>query len=223
MSEDTENGQPPSGESLPKDGTQTSTDALAEAMAETSTAAVAGAQSDDADSAEGSEEKDPQEDGKDASSEEDPADPSTWKLDLPEGFELSDGQREKVNEFAKETGADKKVLEAGAVLFREVYDQELQDHHASTKSAWQQEVINDKVLGGRNYQETQRQARQVLAEHGTPEATKFFEATGMMDNPHLLRILKSVHSATSDDGGIKSARTATPAPSIGDLWFPNSN
>lgn len=143
-------------------------------------------------------------DGKAGESEGKPAEGSTeeLKLTLPEGMAADS---EAVTEFtgiAKELG----LKSEGAQKLMDLYIknsnailENIRESHGQQVQRWLADAKADKEYGGANYEANVKIAMKAMARFGGPELKAVLNATGLGNNPELIRAFYRAGKAISED------------------------
>lgn len=76
------------------------------------------------------------------------------------------------------------------------------------QQAWQQEVVNDPILGGPNLEKTIAAIGGLMDRYASPEVRAAFNETGAGNNPHIVRFLHALSSQLREAGPLPSGSPA---------------
>lgn len=154
-------------------------------------------------------EKDDKKEGEDEDDKDDkkgePLDLSDIDVELPEGMELNQEAMGDLGTLAGELGLDKetatKFVPIGVKLIESAMNKQ-QEQYQQTRSEWAEQVAVDKEIGGAD--EAARKEKLAIASKGldaigTPELRTLLDATGLGDNPEVIRAFYKAGLAASED------------------------
>lgn len=159
--------------------------------------------------------------------DEDGADAVTYTADdftMPEGMEVDEAMMSEFldianNEELSGKDRDQALVDLYAKKMQQAAEQQ-QEAWDNVRKDWQDQVKEDKDLGGKNLDKTKATSVQVLSEYGSPELMEFLENYGMLDHPDMLRFLVKVGATTSEDQAAHG-RDGAQAP-VEDRWYKDS-
>ena len=145
----------------------------------------------------GEEKKDSQtEEKKEETKEEKKSEvPEKYELTLPKDSPLDDGAVERIAAIAAERGLSNK--DAQALLESE--SQSVDEVLIERSNRWAKEIEQDKELGGEHLNETKALCKRVMDKFGTDEFKAELIRNRLVNNPHLVRVFRSIGKAMSDD------------------------
>jgi hypothetical protein len=98
------------------------------------------------------------------------------------------------------------------------------EYYSNLMTEWQENVRNDKEIGGTAFDSSLSDAAKAMEAFGSPALYEVLEATGMGNHPEVIRVLARVGKAVKDDmirtGGTAGAPAAKDPAKI---LFPNQN
>ena len=135
--------------------------------------------------------------------------PDEYKFKLPDGVELDAEMLErattlfKENKFGAETAQQLVDLQLESMATQE---KRIVEAQAKQASEWAQTVRDDGELGGANYDKTVAAVRGVMSRFGSPALRELMNATGLGNNPDIVRFFTSIATAPAegDSSGGKS-------------------
>lgn len=149
--------------------------------------------------------------------------PVEYDLKAPEGVD-----EEAVTQFtetAKELGLTNE--QAQAVLDREAsLQQSFQEQQKETwenqVEQWEQDVRNDKDMGGDKFEATMHNVKRAFEKFSTPEFTKLVNESGWGNHPELVRVFNRIGEASAEDKHIGGERSQGEK-SLAERIYPSSN
>lgn len=148
------------------------------------------------------------------------------ELTLSKDSPLNEESLEKMLEFAKEN----KLSNDEAQLYLELKEEgasEILDGQVTEKKAivekWDKDMKSHKEFGGDDYEEHQVISRKVLDRFDVDgELTKFFDETGLWNNPALFSFRHALGMAMSDDKFVDGKpKIVKQEKSMKENWYPN--
>lgn len=138
---------------------------------------------------------------------------------VAEGYEaLPESADTWVKEFAKENGLKQDAAQKLVDKYFSI-NGEFASEHEQTRAAWVNETKADPDFGGEKLPATLGRVNDVIRQYGGSEEQRAkmladFNASGLGDNPHLIRLLNNIALATANDSiaGTTGAAGAEPAP-----------
>ena len=144
-----------------------------------------------------------------------PADPSTFdptKLKLDEGLNI-DTKDPSFNEFAEITKkhglkqeAAQEYVDLYAKTVKSAADKPYQIWR-DTQKGWQDEVMADSELGGKNFDNVRRVVGGALQEYGDPGVKSALDFTGAGNNPAIIRTFYRMAKALAEPANAGSSWT----------------
>jgi hypothetical protein len=150
-------------------------------------------------------------------------DPAALKLD-PQ----IDKKNPAFNEFAeisKKSGVKQEVAQEYIDLYaktvKEAADRPYQMWR-DTQKGWQNEVMSDQELGGKNFDEVRRVIGSALHEYGDPGVKTALDFTGAGNNPAIIRTLFRMSKALAEPGRVTgNTPNSTKPDSPGAALYPH--
>lgn len=84
---------------------------------------------------------------------------------------------------------------------------------------WRQDVINDKELGGENFNKSVEFAHRALNQFGNETLKEQLNKTGLGNHPELVRMFAKIGQAMADDKIIKSGSLSAPKKSMEEVFY----
>lgn len=159
-----------------------------------------------------------------------PADPSAFdptKLKLDEGLNI-DTKDPSFNEFAEITKkhglkqeAAQEYVDLYAKTVKSAADKPYQIWRDTQKS-WQDEVMADSELGGKNFDNVRRVVGGALQEYGDPGVKSALDFTGAGNNPAIIRTFYRMAKALAEPGPVAAEPPRSMKPdSPGAAMYPH--
>lgn len=130
--------------------------------------------------------------------------PETYDLQAPEGSLLDESAVERIAAEAKKQGLSQD--QAQDLLHRA--DKIAEDDRDLRERTWRNQVVEDLEIGGRHLAETTTMAQAALERFGSDDLRAMLETTGYGSNPAVIRFLRDIGRAISQDKLVKGS-TAT--------------
>ncbi len=136
----------------------------------------------------------------------------SYNLNMPEGMELTPDQRALFDAQAQELKLDNDGAQKLLEISRRNQVHQTDAHNKQIKT-WQEEIRQDKELGGTAFESTVAYARAGLSKFD-PQSKLFeiLEHTGYGNNPHVIRFLAAIGRAHAEDKIILGSPSKTEAP-----------
>lgn len=151
--------------------------------------------------------------------------PEKYEFKMPDGVTLDEAALADFEPILKEANVPQETAQkfvdlkikldaATAAKTQEAWNNQV--------SEWVNTVKTDPEMGGQNFDATRAAAQSALAKYGTPELKKVLDATGLGNNPEVVRAFARVGKAMAEDKFVKpGAGTADVHPAK--ILFPNMN
>lgn len=123
-------------------------------------------------------------------------------IEVPEGFEVDEGLRDKFLEIANEHGMSRDAAAALVQLQAEAMkaaSEKGSELWHQTQEQWRKEVETDKEIGGKQLEPTLGRIQKMVDRFGGDELRQAFDLTGMGNNPAFIRFMAKV-STHFDEG-----------------------
>lgn len=142
--------------------------------------------------------------------------PATYTLKLPDGSKLEQGDIDEVSAYAREKGLSND--QAQEVLnqrhgFYGKFEQRAKDTLTKAHQGWRDAVMKDPELGGDKFDETAKLAMLPVEKFMSPKLREMLRETGYGDHPELVRFLRNIGKAMSEDSGLTGAGSGAGAGS----------
>lgn len=92
---------------------------------------------------------------------------------------------------------------------------------ADMQTNWQNEVKNDKDLGGANLQPTLDSIAKLVETYGSPELVEVMNITGAGNNIHVIRFVNAIAKKLNEGGPISPGAPASVPQSAAERLFPS--
>jgi len=159
-----------------------------------------------------------------------PADPEAFdpgKLKFGEGVKV-DTKDPAFGEFTEITkkhglkhGAAQEYVDLYAKTVKSAADKPYQLWR-DTQKGWQNEVMSDQELGGKNFDEVKRVIGSALSEYGDPGVRQALDYTGAGNNPAIIRTFYRMSRALAEPGPVQGNPSQSTKPdSPGAALYPH--
>lgn len=180
--------------------------------------------SEDDDKPEGEKESEGEDNDKDGKKAE--GDHGEYEIKLPEDTRLSDADKERIAQFAKEQGLSKdaaqKLVEDESRA-RDEYFSDLQNQHKEMIDEWATAVKNDKELGGEKFNESVEMAKRVVTRFGTQQFMDDLDNSGYGNHPEVVRVFARIGRSMGDDIMVKPGSHSAGDRTMEDLFYGSKN
>jgi len=161
--------------------------------------------------------------GGEATPENPPAEPIEYQdFSVPEGIQADSQLLEAFTDTAKEMGLSQenaqKLVDMGGSLAQKVYERYVAEY-AAVRENWVKELKADPTFGGNAFEGTCIRAQRIVKKYGSPELTSYLNASGIGDNPEVVKFLARIDRATGEDSTVDGDAGA-PAKDPADILYP---
>lgn len=155
---------------------------------------------------------------KKAGEEEKPIDPATYKIDVPEGFELDKEVEGEFRGIAAEYKLSQEQLDKLKGLQIKLYEKQAQNL-ADTIGEWGKQTKADPELGGEQHDAKMAKAGAFLNEFFEPSVKKLLDKTGIGNHPDIVRGFYRAGLAMSEMPTFRHNAGATSRESIASVLY----
>jgi hypothetical protein len=140
---------------------------------------------------------------------------------LPKGVAFDDKSKGAFSTLAKKHNLTQEAAQEFADFGAQITTQNLAaltEASQKTRNDWAAAAQVDKEFGGEKLEENRATAKEALKQFGTPELTQFLDASGLGNNPELIRWAFRVGKALKEDTlsrGAPAAKERLP----GEGWY----
>ena len=120
--------------------------------------------------------------------------PEAYDLKVPEGMTLDSEMLDKYTPVFKELGLTNEAAQRLADIQIQAQQEALVAQHTN----WVQAVKSDPEMGGRNFENTKKNAQSAIARFASPELKLFYEQTGLGSHPEEMRAWSKVGAAMAE-------------------------
>jgi hypothetical protein len=125
-----------------------------------------------------------------------------FSLELEENSNLDSTRLDAIEAFAKENNlsqekAQELVKQEETALHSWIAKQE--ESLEEVKNGWRNSVIEDKVMGGENLEDTIEYSRKAVRHFGTEEFAKILNESGYGDHPEVVRLFRKLGKSMESD------------------------
>lgn len=121
---------------------------------------------------------------------------------LPEGMEMDADVLGEFKNLAKELNIPQAKAQKLIDFQTQLATKQAEQYQAAVikqGQEWANEVRNDPVLGGENYEKSVESAIKVIQSFGDPALTELLKSTGLGNNPALFKFCHRISAAISED------------------------
>lgn len=152
--------------------------------------------------------------------------PEKYELKLPENSLLDQSHVEDVAAYAKENGLSQeqaqKILEREAETVSD-YQQTLREKMDEASQLWKQQVVEDKELGGQNFNKNVELAHRALSEFGSEKLKEMLEKTGFGNHPEIVRLFSKIGAARAEGTFINPKANSGSTKTMEDVFYGGKN
>lgn len=151
----------------------------------------------------------------------------TYEVKLPDGSLLTPEKVQEVVAYAKENNLSNE--QAQALLDRESnavksWQESQVSAFEETKAKWVDTVMNDKEIGGVDFNKNIEYAHRALEKFASPELKDALAKTGFGNHPELVRVFTRIGKAMADDTLIRTGMDRpTQKRSMEDIFYGAKN
>lgn len=152
--------------------------------------------------------------------------PENYEFELPEGYELNPEVTEEFTAYARELNLPQDKAQAAVgmgVKLIESYQAKQAEALQQQQTAWRNEVVNDRDIGGQALAENLGYAAKVLDTYA-PDLRAVLDETGLGNHPAFVKAFVKIGKAISEDrlvGGAQQAPGSALDPAA--KLFPTMN
>jgi hypothetical protein len=158
--------------------------------------------------------------------EEGPVEIDFEAMELPEGTELTDVDKELLGELINFDGTPEERASKLIAISQDMQQKQADatmEQWMNTRQEWVNEAKADKEFGGEAFDANLLEIDKVVEKYGSAELREVFDATGAGDNPHVIRFLHKIAQDIGEGlpaGGDTVENTEADRAS---LMFPSAN
>ena len=124
---------------------------------------------------------------------------SEFEYKLPEGYTLSDEQKQSYIDMAKEKGVKPEQLQTFVDKHIEAEQVKVGEYRTIVEG-WNNEVMADPVIGGSNFPETKKNVNNACSISGGAEFREVLSSVGLISNPAVVHYLNNLGKMINTDG-----------------------
>ena len=135
--------------------------------------------------------------------------PEKYDIKVPDGMTLDEAALAEFDPIARELNlSNEQAQKLADVYSKRMADivQKQQESWKQTTAQWANDVKADKEIGGQNMDASIRHAQNALNKFGTPELRAQMDATGMGNNPEVVRVFARIGKAMAEDSFVNASR-----------------
>lgn len=152
--------------------------------------------------------------------------PIIYDLKLSEESSLDPSVVTEIKEFAEKNKISKEAAQEILTSREKTLENYLAKVESETEKqivTWGEEVLNDPVMGGQNFETTKTYALNVLNKYGDDSLREILRESGYGNNPHVVRFLYKLGKSMASDSLVMPKTTGSQEKPIEDYFYGTSS